>query len=77
LLAYETSSDLTELQDPVSVENTLHRDERVNEVAAVGVPDERLGELVAAVLNVKPAYKGQVKEQDMIDLARKQYVVIL
>ncbi|KAK7452630.1 hypothetical protein VKT23_012029 [Stygiomarasmius scandens] len=58
--------------DPVSVENALHRDERVNEVAAVGVPDERLGELVAAVLNVKPAYKGQVKEQDMIDLAKKR-----
>ncbi|KAG5636318.1 hypothetical protein H0H81_008432 [Sphagnurus paluster] len=34
--------------DSVSVENALYRDPRVLEAAAVGVPDERLGELVAA-----------------------------
>ncbi|KAJ7056303.1 hypothetical protein C8F01DRAFT_1221005 [Mycena amicta] len=39
--------------DSTTVENALFTDE-VLEVAAVGVPDERLGELVAAVVVVKP-----------------------
>ncbi|KAF5368037.1 hypothetical protein D9758_004482 [Tetrapyrgos nigripes] len=57
--------------DPVSIENALHRDDRLFEVAAVGVPDERLGELVTAVVTVKPAYKGQVKEAELIAFAQK------
>ncbi|KAK7452629.1 hypothetical protein VKT23_012028 [Stygiomarasmius scandens] len=57
--------------DPVSVENAIHRDERVMEAAAVGVPDERLGELVTALVTIKPVYKGQVKEADLIALAEK------
>ncbi|THV00376.1 acetyl-CoA synthetase-like protein [Dendrothele bispora CBS 962.96] len=64
-------SDPLNLKDPVSVENALHRDERLNEVAAVGVPDSRLGELVTAVITVKQAYKGQVKERELIALAQK------
>jgi len=63
------------IQDPVSVENAIHRDERVMEAAAVGVPDERLGELVTALVTIKPAYKGQVKEAGLIALAEKQCVL--
>ncbi|KAJ7056351.1 hypothetical protein C8F01DRAFT_993259 [Mycena amicta] len=40
----------------------------VLEVAAVGVPDERLGELVAAVVVVKSG--GSVTEESLIALAR-------
>ncbi|TFK43550.1 hypothetical protein BDQ12DRAFT_184901 [Crucibulum laeve] len=57
--------------DSVSVENALYADERLGEVAAVGVPDERLGEQVAAVVTVKPAHRGQVTEASLIALARK------
>ncbi|THV00377.1 acetyl-CoA synthetase-like protein [Dendrothele bispora CBS 962.96] len=57
--------------DPVSVENIIHRDERVMEAAAVGVPDERLGELVTVLVTIKPAYKDQVKEEELIALAEQ------
>ncbi|KAG6844698.1 hypothetical protein H0H87_004574 [Tephrocybe sp. NHM501043] len=59
--------------DSVSVENALYRDPRILEAAAVGVPDERLGELVAAVVSVKSAHQGTVTEASLITLARKQY----
>ncbi|KAJ6625626.1 hypothetical protein B0H10DRAFT_2313378 [Mycena sp. CBHHK59/15] len=56
--------------DSVSVENALYSDARVMEAAAVAVPDERLGELVAAVVYVKPQFRGQVTEDSLIALAR-------
>ncbi len=39
---------------PVEVEHFLHAHPAVKDVAAIGVPDERLGELVAVVIDVKP-----------------------
>ncbi|KAG6849878.1 hypothetical protein H0H93_004096 [Arthromyces matolae] len=57
--------------DSVAVENALYRDPRVSEAAAVGVPDDRLGELVAAVVSVKPAYRGAVTGASLIATARK------
>ncbi|KNZ77743.1 2-succinylbenzoate--CoA ligase [Termitomyces sp. J132] len=57
--------------DSVSVENALYRDSRILEAAAVGVPDDRLGELVAAVVSVKSAYRGSVTEASLIRLAKK------
>ncbi|KAF5316893.1 hypothetical protein D9611_003957 [Ephemerocybe angulata] len=56
--------------DSVSVENALYADPRVHEAAAVGVPDERLGELVAAVVSVKPAYRASVTEGTLIASVR-------
>jgi len=58
--------------DSVSVENALYTDPRVLEAAAVGVPDERLGELVAAVVSLKPAYYNQVSEAALLALARER-----
>lgn len=63
---------LTLFQDSVSVENALYEDHRVLEAAAVGVPDERLGELVAAVVSVKPAFQDSVTEASLIALARNR-----
>lgn len=60
-------------QDSVSVENALYADPRILEAAAVGVPDERLGELVAAVVYVKPAFQDRVTEAALIALARKRF----
>ncbi|KDR83762.1 hypothetical protein GALMADRAFT_236121 [Galerina marginata CBS 339.88] len=57
--------------DSVSVENAIYADDRVLEVAAVGVPDKRLGELVAAVVSVKPAFHGKVTEAALVTLAQK------
>ncbi|PBK95040.1 acetyl-CoA synthetase-like protein [Armillaria gallica] len=55
----------------ISIENGLYNDPRLAEVAAVGLPDPRLGELVAAVVSVKPAFKGKVTEESVLASARK------
>lgn len=46
---------------PVEVEDFLHTHPSVKDVAAIGVPDERLGELVAVVIDVVPG-KTLMKE---------------
>lgn len=60
------------LQDSVSVENALYADPRVHEAAAVGVPDERLGELVAAVVSLKPTFQATVTEAMLIAAVRNR-----
>ncbi|KAK0213446.1 hypothetical protein DFS33DRAFT_1289334 [Desarmillaria ectypa] len=55
----------------ISIENALYNDPRLAEVAAVGLPDPRLGELVAAVVSVKPAFKGKVTEESILAFSRK------
>ncbi len=41
------------------------------EAAAVGIPDKRLGELVAALVKLKPGYTGKVNEKTLLALAKK------
>jgi len=55
----------------VEVENALYADERLLDVAAVSVPDKRLGELVAAVVVTKTPFRGKVTEAEVIEIARK------
>ena len=43
------------------------------EVAAVGVPDKRLGELVAAIVTLKPAYQGRVRPEELIKVAQSRW----
>lgn len=43
------------------------------EAAAVGIPDDRLGELVAAVVSLKPAYHNQVSEASLLALTRERF----
>jgi len=57
--------------DSVSVENALYVDDRVNEAAAVGVPDDRLGELVTAFVTLKPGQRKRVTVASLMDVARK------
>lgn len=63
---------LTIWQDSISVENALYAEQRVSEAAAVGVPHERLGEVVAAVVYVKPQNRSQVTEAALIATAGKR-----
>ncbi|TFK28758.1 long-chain-fatty-acid-CoA ligase [Coprinopsis marcescibilis] len=56
--------------DSVTVENALYADERVLEVAAVSVPDKRLGELVAAVVSIKPRHRDRVTEAELLAKAK-------
>ncbi|KAK7061688.1 2-succinylbenzoate--CoA ligase [Favolaschia claudopus] len=57
--------------DSTTVENALFMD-GVMEVAAVAVPDEKLGELVAAVVSVQADHRAKVTEKALMALARSR-----
>ena len=63
------------LKASVGVENAFYADSRISEVAVVGVPDKRLGELVVAVVFPKRAFRGNVSEMELISAARARLVV--
>ncbi len=58
-------------KDSTSVEYALYTEPGVLEAAAVGVPDERLGELVIALVIIKPGYHGKVDEKTLSAVAEK------
>jgi acyl-CoA synthetase (AMP-forming)/AMP-acid ligase II len=64
-------------QDSVTVENVLYDVEGVVAAAAVGVPDSRLGELVAAVVSVKPGNPSGLTEKSLIARAANKYVIFM
>lgn len=51
-----------------TVENALHEHPEINDVAAIGVPDARLGELVAAIVAITPGSK--LTEKSVIAFAK-------
>jgi acyl-CoA synthetase (AMP-forming)/AMP-acid ligase II len=65
-----------DLQDSTSLENAVSADSRLLEVAAVGVPDSRLGELPTVVAYAKPEFAGKVTEAEVIKIASKRYVTV-
>jgi fatty-acyl-CoA synthase len=56
---------------PAEVENTMYEHPAVHEACVIAVPDDKRGENVMALLVLKPAFKGQVTEQDIIDWSRE------
>ncbi|KAL1750021.1 hypothetical protein FB107DRAFT_294786 [Schizophyllum commune] len=58
--------------DCLSIEDALYTEPSVLEAAAVGVPDERLGELPVAVVSVKQGYRGKVTEQSLLSLINQK-----
>jgi len=49
---------------PIEVEDAIHNNPKVYDTAVIGVSDERLGEIVAAVIEVKP---GETLSEDEIN----------
>ena len=43
---------------PVQIEDFLHRHPDIKDVAVIGLPDERLGEIAAAVIELKTGPRG-------------------
>ncbi|MDP2916424.1 MAG: AMP-binding protein, partial [Dehalococcoidia bacterium] len=39
---------------PIEIEDTIHNHPKVYDVAIIGIPDERLGEIAAAIIDPKP-----------------------
>ncbi len=54
---------------PVEVESVLHSHPKIYDVAIIGVPDERLGEIVAAVIDPK---KGESLTEEEINIFCEQ-----
>ncbi|WDP91415.1 MAG: acyl--CoA ligase [Desulfobacter sp.] len=50
---------------PVEIENFFLKHEKIKDIAVIGVPDERLGELPAGIISLKP--NTMMCEQDIID----------
>jgi len=50
---------------PVEIEEFLMENQQVQDAAVIGIPDERLGEIVAAVIKVKPG--ATLTEDDVIE----------
>ena len=51
---------------PVQIEDFLRKNDAIKDVAVIGIPDARLGEIAAAVIEVKPDYtltEEEVNEQ--------------
>jgi len=57
------------------VENAFYADPRVLEVAAVGVPDRRLGEVVAAVVYLRPGCCGQGEDEDARKMVSEESLI--
>ncbi|KAG8997806.1 hypothetical protein FRB90_012424 [Tulasnella sp. 427] len=56
--------------DSTTVENAFYTDERVHDCAAVGVPDRKLGELVALAVVLKDTFKKTVDEAQLLEAAK-------
>ncbi|MEA3240289.1 MAG: long-chain fatty acid--CoA ligase, partial [Pseudomonadota bacterium] len=50
---------------PVEIEDFLQEHQNIQDAAVIGLPDERLGEAVAAIIEVKP---GRVLNLDEVKL---------
>ncbi len=48
---------------PVQIEDFLHRHDAIKDVAVIGLPDERLGEIAAAIVQLK---RGQQRTEEEI-----------
>ena len=54
---------------PVEVEDFLHAHSSIKDVAAIGIPDERLGEIVAVVISVVPG--KTLTEEEVLTFCEK------
>jgi long-chain acyl-CoA synthetase len=56
---------------PEEVETFLVRHEAVENVAVIGVPDEKKGEAIKAFVVLRPEFQGKVKAEDIIAWAKE------
>jgi len=52
---------------PVQVEDFMSACPAIQDVAVIGLPDERLGEVATAIVQLKPDYAGRTTTQDVAD----------
>jgi acyl-CoA synthetase (AMP-forming)/AMP-acid ligase II len=55
---------------PVEIEEVLHHHTKIYDVAVVGIPEERLGEIVAAIIDPNPGTK--LTEEELMEYCEQQ-----
>jgi len=60
---------------PAEVENAMYEHPAIHEACVIGVPDGKRGETVKALVVLKPGFRGQVIEQQIVDWARERMAV--
>jgi fatty-acyl-CoA synthase len=60
---------------PAEVENMMYEHPAIHEACIIGVPDAKQGEAVKAIVSLKPAFRGEVQAQDIVDWARERMAV--
>ncbi|HET6829275.1 MAG TPA: long-chain-fatty-acid--CoA ligase [Ramlibacter sp.] len=60
---------------PAEVESMLHEHPAIHEVCIIGLPDGKRGETVKALVTLKPAFRGEVTQQQIVDWARERMAV--
>jgi len=56
---------------PVQIEDFIRSNSAVKDVAVIGLPDARLGEIAAAIIELKPEYVATTTEADIEDFCRE------
>ena len=54
---------------PVQIEDFLRRHDAIKDVAVIGLPDERLGEIAAAIIEIKP--DKTLNEQEVMEFCEE------
>jgi fatty-acyl-CoA synthase len=60
---------------PAEVESMMYEHPAVHEACVIAVPDGKRGETVKALVVLKPGFRGEVTEQQVIDWARERMAV--
>lgn len=58
---------------PVEIENFLRNHNAVKDTAVIGIPDKRLGEIAAAIIELKPGFKCTEEEMNEFCTALPRY----
>ncbi len=58
---------------PVQIENFLRAHEAIKDVAVIGIPDKRLGEIAAAIIEIKPGFSCTEDDISDFSLALPRY----
>ncbi len=58
---------------PVQIEDFLRQNDKIKDVAVIGLPDERLGEIAAAVIELKPDVTATEEEINQFCLGLPRY----
>ena len=58
---------------PVQIEDFLRTNDKIKDVAVIGLPHERLGEIAAAIIELKPECSATVEEIDEFCMALPRY----